>query len=120
MRVLGDLRPDNVAVVRDACHIVETELEKAAEEGKMELPWQYFAVLLPLRSVGVHGDLRAYGHTIVVRAVYSLDAMTARYCQIPHDVLEKISVRITNEMGKHVTRVVYDITHKPPGTIEWE
>jgi len=120
VRIIGEPTPGYTEIVREACHIVETELENAAEAGKMKIPWQYFAVLLPLRSVGVQGDLRAYGHTIVVRAVYSLDAMTARYCQIPHDVLEKISVRITNTMGKHVTRVVYDITHKPPGTIEWE
>ncbi len=120
IRILGEPSKDQAEIVREACHIVETELEKAANEGKMELPWQYFAVLLPVRSVGVHGDLRAYGNTVVVRAVYSLDAMTARYATLPHDVLEKISVRITNELGKHVTRVVYDITHKPPGTIEWE
>jgi len=120
VRIVGEVTPERVEIVREACHIVETELENAAEAGKMTIPWQYFAVLLPLRSVGVHGDLRAYGYTIAVRAVSSLDAMTARYCQIPHDVLENISVRITNTLGKHVTRVVYDITHKPPGTIEWE
>ena len=120
VRIIGEPKPKYTEIVREACHIVETELDNASEAGKMERPWQYFAVLLPLRSVGVHGDLRAYGHTIVVRAVYSLDAMTARYCPIPHDVLENISVRITNTLGKHVTRVVYDITHKPPGTIEWE
>jgi GMP synthase (glutamine-hydrolysing) len=120
IRVLGEPTPELTQIVREACHIVETELDNAADAGKMERPWQYFAVLLPLRSVGVHGDLRAYGQTIVVRAVYSLDAMTARYAMLPHDVLEKISVRITNVLGKHITRVVYDITHKPPGTIEWE
>jgi GMP synthase (glutamine-hydrolysing) len=86
----------------------------------MELPWQYFAALLPVRSVGVHGDVRAYGYTIVVRAVDSLDAMSAAYSKVPHEVLEKISIRITNKMKDKVNRVVYDVTNKPPGTIEWE
>jgi GMP synthase (glutamine-hydrolysing) len=86
----------------------------------MELPWQYFAALLPVKSVGVQGDVRAYGYTIVVRAVQSLDGMTAAYSKIPNDVLETISIRITNSMKDRVNRVVYDITNKPPGTIEWE
>ena len=86
----------------------------------MELPWQYFAVLLPVRSVGVHGDVRVHGETVVVRAVQSLDGMSARYSQVPDDVLEKISIRITNTLKGSINRVVYDITHKPPGTIEWE
>ena len=86
----------------------------------MEIPWQYFTALLPVRSVGVHGDVRAYGETVVVRAVQSLDGMSARYSTIPHDVLTKISTRITNAVKGDVNRVVYDITHKPPGTIEWE
>jgi len=108
-----------VEVVREACAIAEEEIEKAAESGKMDVPWQYFAVLLPLKSVGVQGDVRAYGNTVAVRAVESVDGMTAKYMHIPHDVLETISVRITNEI-KSVNRVVYDITHKPPATIEWE
>ncbi|HIG03035.1 MAG TPA: glutamine-hydrolyzing GMP synthase subunit GuaA [Candidatus Poseidoniales archaeon] len=120
VRCLGDLTPERVEIVREACHIVEEELEAAAAEGKMELPWQYFAALLPVRSVGVHGDVRAYGETIVVRAVASLDGMSARYSTIPHEVLQKISNRITNKVKGAVNRVVYDITHKPPGTIEWE
>jgi GMP synthase (glutamine-hydrolysing) len=120
VRCLGDLTPKRVEIVREACHIVEEELEAAAAEGKMELPWQYFAALLPVRSVGVHGDVRAYGETIVVRAVASLDGMSARYSPIPHEVLQKISNRITNKVKGAVNRVVYDITHKPPGTIEWE
>ena len=86
----------------------------------MEIPWQYFAALLPVSSVGVHGDARVYGETIVVRAVRSMDGMSARYSEIPHSVLQKISSRITNTLKGHVNRVVYDITHKPPGTIEWE
>lgn len=120
VRCLGELTPERVHIVREACAIVEYELESAAAEGKIELPWQYFAALLPVRSVGVHGDVRAYGETVVVRAVQSLDGMSARYSTIPHDILSKISTRITNAVKGSVNRVVYDITHKPPGTIEWE
>ncbi len=120
VRVLGELSPHRVAVCREACAIVEEELEAAAAEGKMEIPWQYFAALLPVRSVGVHGDVRVHGETVAVRAVQSFDGMSARYSQVPHDVLEKISIRITNSLKGDVNRVVYDITHKPPGTIEWE
>jgi len=120
VRTLGELTPERVAVVREACAIVEEEFEEAAERGEMELPWQYFAALLPVRSVGVHGDVRAYGETIVVRAVRSMDGMSARYSEIPHAILQKISTRITNTVKGAVNRVVYDITHKPPGTVEWE
>lgn len=120
VRTLGELTPERVAVVREACAIVEEEFEAAAERGEMETPWQYFAALLPVRSVGVHGDVRAYGETIVVRAVQSMDGMSARYSEIPHKILQKISTRITNTVKGAVNRVVYDITHKPPGTIEWE
>ncbi len=120
IRILGEPTRESAEVVREACAIVEEELEKAAAEGKMELPWQYFAALLPVKSVGVHGDVRAYGYTIVVRAVDSLDAMSAAYSKVPHEVLEKISIRITNKMKDKVNRVVYDVTNKPPGTIEWE
>ena len=120
VRVLGELTPARVEVCREACAIVEEELEAAAESGLMELPWQYFAALLPVRSVGVHGDVRVHGETVVIRAVASLDGMSARYSLVPHDVLEKISIRITNTLKGDVNRVVYDVTHKPPGTIEWE
>ena len=120
VRCLGDLTPERVEVVRESCAIVEEELEAAAERGEMELPWQYFAALLPVKSVGVHGDVRAYGETVVVRAVASLDGMSARYSPIPHTVLTKISTRITNAVEGSVNRIVYDITNKPPGTIEWE
>jgi GMP synthase (glutamine-hydrolysing) len=120
VRTLGQLTPERVAVVREACSIVEEEFEKAAKEGLMDLPWQYYAALLPVRSVGVHGDVRAYGETIVVRAVRSMDGMSARYSEIPHSILQKVSTRITNTCKGAVNRVVYDITHKPPGTIEWE
>ena len=119
IRILGEVTPEAAETARDACAIVEEEIEKSAEKGDMELPWQYFAGLLPIRSVGVRGDIRAYGYTIFIRAVQSVDGMTASYSRIPHEVLDKISIRITNELPQ-VNRVVYDITNKPPGTIEWE
>ncbi len=120
VRVMGEATPERTEVVRQACHIVEDELELAAKEGKMELPWQYFAVILPVKTVGVQGDVRAYGNTIAVRAVQSYDAMTAQALELPYTVLKKISERITRELKSEVNRVVYDITDKPPGTIEWE
>jgi len=120
IRIIGPVTPEDVDIVRKAGSIVEEELEIAAKKGKMELPWQYFAVLLPVQSVGVQGDNRVYGKTIAIRAVQSIDGMSAAYSKVPHEVLERISVRITNEMKKNVNRVVYDITNKPPATIEWE
>jgi GMP synthase (glutamine-hydrolysing) len=119
VRVIGEVTPERVALVREASAIVELEIEAAAEQGLMALPWQYFAVLLPVQTVGVHGDLRVYGHTIAVRSVDSVDGMTATYSKIPHEVLDRISTRITNEV-KGINRVVYDVSHKPPATIEWE
>lgn len=120
IRCLGELTEERVEIVRESCAIVEEELELAAKNGEIEIPWQYFAALLPVKSVGVHGDVRAYGETVVVRAVQSLDGMSARYSEIPHEVLQRISTKITNSLKESVNRVVYDITHKPPGTIEWE
>ncbi|MDC0212641.1 glutamine-hydrolyzing GMP synthase [Euryarchaeota archaeon] len=120
VRVLGELTPERVEACREACHIVEKRLMEAADKGKCDIPWQYFAALLPVRSVGVHGDARVHGETVVVRAVTSLDGMSAKYSPIPHDILSLISTEITNTLKGHVNRVVYDITHKPPGTIEWE
>jgi GMP synthase (glutamine-hydrolysing) len=120
VRVLGDLSESRVEACREACHIVENRIQEAALAGKCELPWQYFAALLPVRSVGVHGDTRVHGETIVVRAVTSIDGMSAKYSPIPHEVLASISTEITNALKGQVNRVVYDITHKPPGTIEWE
>ena len=120
IRIMGEPTRESVDIVREACAIVEEEIEKAAAAGKMDIPWQYFAVLLPVKSVGVQGDVRAYGYTVAVRAVESVDAMSATYMRIPHDVLESISTRITNRMKDSVNRVVYDITDKPPATIEWE
>ena len=120
IRTLGEVTPDRVEVTREACAIVEEELEAAAGEDRMERPWQYYAALLPVQSVGVQGDVRAYGETIAIRAVDSLDGMTAEFSRVPLDVLDQISTRITNKLGDHVNRVVYDVTNKPPGTVEWE
>jgi len=119
VRVVGEITPEKVDLVREASAIVEHEIEAAATEKRLTLPWQYFAVLLPVQTVGVHGDLRVYGHTIAVRAVDSIDGMTAVYSKIPHEVLDRISTRITNEVPG-INRVVYDVSNKPPATIEWE
>jgi GMP synthase (glutamine-hydrolysing) len=120
IRIIGAATKERADIVREACWIVETEIEEAVTKGKMEMPWQYFAVLIPIKTVGVHGDKRAYGYTIAVRSVQSVDAMTCAYSNIPHEVLDLISTRITNTMGAKVNRIVYDITNKPPGTVEWE
>jgi GMP synthase (glutamine-hydrolysing) len=116
VRLLGEVSTENLATLREADAIVVDEIRHA---GLYEKVWQAFAVLLPVRSVGVMGDYRTYGLTIVVRVVESEDAMTADWVRLPGDVLERISTRIVNEVPG-VTRVVYDISSKPPGTIEWE
>ena len=122
VRVIGELRPQRVQIAREACAIVEAEIEAAVKAGRMERPWQYFAVLTNTPTVGVQGDLRAYGETVAVRAVQSFDAMTAVAVAIPADVLGKIARGITNHpaLKDKVNRVVYDITDKPPATVEWE
>jgi len=120
VRCLGECTPARIEIVREACAIVEEEIDKAVAAKKMERPWQYFAAILPVKSVGVHGDLRAYGQTVVVRAVHSLDGMSAAYSHIPHETLDRISIRITNTLKKDVNRVVYDVSNKPPATVEWE
>ncbi len=120
IRILGEATKRRTEIVREACAIVEEEIEKAAAEKKMTLPWQYFAVLLPVKSVGVHGDKRAYGNVIAIRAVESLDAMSCSFSTIPNDIIDIISNRITNTLGNDINRIVYDVTNKPPGTIEWE
>jgi GMP synthase (glutamine-hydrolysing) len=119
VRILGEATSENARIVREACAIVEEETEKAVERGEMNRPWQYFAVLLPCKTVGVHGDVRAYGNIVAIRAVESLDGMSAAYSPVPHKILERISVRITNTLKDDVSRV-YDVTNKPPGTIEYE
>jgi GMP synthase (glutamine-hydrolysing) len=120
IRIIGEATKERAEIVREACDIVEKEIEHAAEKKLMEMPWQYFAVLIPIKTVGVQGDKRAYGHTIAVRAVQSVDAMTCAYSDIPYGVLERISTRISNSMGDKINRIVYDVTNKPPGTVEWE
>ncbi|MGI6009307.1 MAG: glutamine-hydrolyzing GMP synthase [Methanomethylophilus sp.] len=120
IRCLGEVTPEKVEIVRNACYIVEDEIMKSVKKGEAVRPWQYFAVLLPTRSVGVQGDRRAYGYTVAVRAVDSVDGMTANFSSLPIDLLRRISSRITDEMKSQVNRVVYDITSKPPATIEWE
>jgi len=117
IRIIGEVTRERLEIVREANAIVEEEVENFYPYEKR--PWQYFAVLLPLRSVGVHGDKRVYGYTIAVRMVESVDGMTAAYFKAEHELLDKIAIRLTREI-KGVNRVVYDITNKPPATIEWE
>lgn len=116
IRIIGDVTEEKLDILREADHIFREEI--AANKLDEEI-WQYFAVLTGMRSVGVMGDERTYDYTVALRAVTSVDGMTADWARIPYDVLEKISNRIINEV-KHVNRVVYDITSKPPATIEWE
>ncbi|OWY20571.1 glutamine-hydrolyzing GMP synthase [Sphingobacteriales bacterium UPWRP_1] len=116
IRVIGEVTFEKLEVLREADHIYRSEI---AHAGLQDHIWQYFAVYTGLRSVGVMGDERTYDTTIALRAVTSIDGMTADWARIPHEVLERIANRIINEVP-HVNRVVYDITSKPPGTIEWE
>jgi GMP synthase (glutamine-hydrolysing) len=120
VRIIGEADAERTRIVREACAIVEEEIENAVANKEMNKPWQYFAVLLPCKTVGVHGDVRMYGTIISVRSVESLDGMSAAYSKIPHVVLERMSVRITNTLKDEVSRVVFDVTNKPPGTIEYE
>ena len=116
IRVLGEVTEARLATLREADAIVQDEIRAAGLEREL---WQSFAVLLPVRSVGVQGDFRTYAETIALRAVTSQDAMTADWARLPHELLARISSRINNEV-KGVNRVVYDISSKPPSTIEWE
>jgi GMP synthase (glutamine-hydrolysing) len=116
VRVVGEVTRERVGIVRAADEIVLEEIRRAGLDAEL---WQWFAVLPAVRSVGVMGDERTYGYPIVVRAVTSEDAMTADWARLPYDVLERISSRVINEV-RGVNRVVYDVTSKPPGTIEWE
>lgn len=116
IRIIGNITKKKVTILQDADYIFREEIAKA---GLDKVIWQYFAVLTGMRSVGVMGDERTYDYTIALRAVTSVDGMTADWADIPHDVMVKISSRIVNEV-KSVNRVVYDVTSKPPATIEWE
>ncbi|HEY7874261.1 MAG TPA: glutamine-hydrolyzing GMP synthase [Actinomycetota bacterium] len=116
VRIIGDVTRERLELLRAADSIVIEEMRRA---GLMREIWQSFAVLPAVRSVGVMGDERTYGHPIVLRAVTSEDAMTADWARLPYDLLERISTRVVNEVPG-INRVVYDITSKPPGTIEWE
>ena len=117
IRIVGEVTEENLRILRKADSIARAELSSAGLDNEI---WQCPVVLLAgVRSVGVQGDGRTYGHPIVLRPVSSEDAMTADWSRVPYDVLEKISTRITNEV-REVNRVVLDVTSKPPGTIEWE
>ena len=116
VRVIGDLTKEKLDLLREADYIYRDEIAKADLDKKI---WQYFAVLTNLRSVGVTDEKRTYSYTVALRGVHSVDGMSADWARIPHDVLAKISDRITSEVAG-VNRVVYDITSKPPATIEWE
>lgn len=116
IRVIGEITEEKLEIVRDSDLILREEIAKHGLDKEI---WQYFTVLPGIRSVGVMGDGRTYDYTVGIRAVTSIDGMTADFAQIPWDILQEISVRIVNEVD-HVNRVVYDITSKPPATIEWE
>ena len=116
IRILGNITKQKIKILQDADYIFREEIKKA---GLDKVIWQYFAVLTGVKSVGVMGDERTYDYTIALRAVTSIDGMTADWADIPHDVMSTISSRIVNEV-KNVNRIVYDVTSKPPATIEWE
>ena len=116
IRIIGDITEDKLAIHREADWVYRDEIKNAGLNKEI---WQYFAVLTGIKTVGVMGDERTYNYTIGLRAVTSLDGMTADWARIPYPVLESISTRIVNEV-KNVNRIVYDITSKPPATIEWE
>ena len=116
IRIMGEITKDKLDILKEADYIYRQEIKNAGLNREI---WQYFAALTNTKTVGVMGDARTYDYVLALRAVTSVDAMTADWARIPHEVLAKISNRIINEVP-HVNRIVYDITSKPPGTIEWE
>ncbi len=117
VRVIGEITGEKVEILKKVTRIVEEEIESSMKPENR--PWQYFAVILPVRTTGVHGDKRSYGNTVAIRAIDSTDAMTGTFHKFEWDFLEELSTKITNEVPS-VNRVVLDITDKPPATIEWE
>ena len=116
IRVIGEITQEKLSILREADAIFREEMRLA---GLDRTTSQYFAVLTDLRSVGVMGDERTYDYTLALRAVQSQDFMTAQWSRLPYDLLEKVSGRIVNEVP-HINRICYDITSKPPATVEWE
>jgi GMP synthase (glutamine-hydrolysing) len=116
IRILGDITPEKVAIIQEVDAIF---IENLRVSGLYESVWQAGSILLPVKSVGVMGDERTYENVVALRAVSSTDGMTADWCHLPHDFLGKVSNEIINKV-KGVNRVVYDISSKPPATIEWE
>ena len=116
IRCIGDITKEKLDTLRQADYIFREEVANAGLERSMD---QYFAVLTNMRSVGVMGDGRTYDYTLALRSVTTSDFMTADWTRIPYEVLDRVSVRIVNEVP-HINRIVYDITSKPPATIEWE
>ena len=116
IRVIGDLTPEKVEIVRESDAVLREEIAKAGLDADIH---QYFTVLTGIRSVGVMGDGRTYENVLALRSVTTSDFMTAEWTRIPYEVLDRASVRIVNEVP-HINRIVYDITSKPPATVEWE
>ncbi len=117
VRIIGEITKEKADLLREVTEIVEDKVSNGIEISKR--PWQYFAVLLPIRTTGVHGDRRAYGYTVAIRMIDTNDAMSGTFSKVPWDLLEDISTSITDHVPE-INRVVYDITNKPPATIEWE
>ena len=116
VRVIGEITEEKLEILRNADYIFREEIMNNGLDSEI---WQYFAVITDLRSVGVMGDMRTYDYTVALRAVTSVDAMSADWARIPYEILSVVSNRIVNEVDG-VNRIVYDITSKPPATIEWE